>query len=699
MVARYTPALRRRVADQLVRSRSQRSGEELIEKLASTTASVPVIDRRLRELDVAARSLLALVHLSRLPRWRLGGLLELLSALQTDDGMAVVFRLFEAGLLYPELPDSGPQLSSFEDWLTRAASSGYRVFAPLKITERAASPPPELTPLVETTAAATDIREADGLEYPIRLGVLWQQVRAGPLRLTQQGSFFKKDQERLLDDPLLAGPAADEIVSVSEPGHLLVALGLALGLLSAEPGELVAADTPATLEGDWPRLLVELMAQHAALDSWDAGAGWRGLNATPSPYGSAAVLALALLRQLSTDCWAAPPVVASWLAQHHCYWRLPEETEGDETPSVSQELARWSERFLLGFAYQLRLVRAGRDQGGRWVVQLTDLGRSILGGGPLPELPQMPKTLLVQPNLEMVAYRQGLTPRLIGSLSRFAAWKTVGPACLLQLQPESVYCGLETSLTHEQILQTLQQHTVRELPPAVLQSLQTWSNKRDQVTVHAAATLLEFGDAAELEEALGRGLAATRLSERLALVAQESDIDYRQFRLAGARDYGLPPDQCAEVADDGVTLSIDLARADLLLETEVQRFAELVPMADVNGRRVYRLTPASLQRGREAGVGIRTLEEWFQQRTGTPLTPAARLLLDPSGIPPLVVRKLVVVQAPTEAVADGLMQWPASRALIRVRLGPAALVLEEDSLPALKSLLHELNVTMDVEAG
>ena len=46
-----------------------------------------------------------------------------------------------------------------------------------------------------------------------------------------------------------------------------------------------------------------------------------------------------------------------------------------------------------------------------------------------------------------------------------------------------------------------------------------------------------------------------------------------------------------------MTLSVDLARSDLLLETEVHRFAEPAT-ANLPGRRLYRLTPASLATAR-----------------------------------------------------------------------------------------------------
>ena len=60
----------------------------------------------------------------------------------------------------------------------------------------------------------------------------------------------------------------------------------------------------------------------------------------------------------------------------------------------------------------------------------------------------------------------------------------------------------------------------------------------------------------------------------LAVVANEGAVDFRHFCLTGTRDYGLPPEKCVEVDADGITLAVDLTRSDLLLEAELQRFAE-----------------------------------------------------------------------------------------------------------------------------
>ena len=257
--------------------------------------------------------------------------------------------------------------------------------------------------------------------------------------------------------------------------------------------------------------------------------------------------------------------------------------------------------------------------------------------------------------------------------------------------------ALELGESFESLRQTLEQHGTRSTPASVLDSLRPWSNKRDRITVYPTAALMEFNRPEDLDDALSRGLPAIRLSPTLAVVPSEDQIEFRHFRLAGTRDYALPPERCVTVEADGVTLSVDLARSDLMLETELPRFTEAVDRAAANGKRVVRLTPASLARARETGWTIQHLENWFAQRTGQPIPPSARLLLTGAQLaPPRLVRHLVLHLATAE-IADGLMQWPGTRGLVGERLGPTAVSIEEENLAALKERLAELGMDVGAE--
>src|SRR5262249_12936755 len=281
--------------------------------------------------------------------------------------------------------------------------------------------------------------------------------------------------------------------------------------------------------------------------------------------------------------------------------------------------------------------------------------------------------LIAQANFEILAFRQGLTPALIGTLTRFARWKSLGTACLLELSAEQVYHGLESGLSFESMRSLLQRHGIRPIPDNVLDALRTWANKRDRVVVYEHATLIEFGSPAELDAAMARGLVEFRVSERIGLVPAESTLDYRQFRLTGTRDYGSPPERCIALGDDGVTLIVEAQRADLLLDTELARIAEPANTNGDTATRTYRLTRASLRRALDSGFSITELNDWLLRRAGQPLSPAAQLLAAPDNSLDLRVERCLVLATPTPELADGLMQWQGTRDLIQRRLGPTAL--------------------------
>ena len=162
------------------------------------------------------------------------------------------------------------------------------------------------------------------------------------------------------------------------------------------------------------------------------------------------------------------------------------------------------ESILLGAAYPLGLVRAAEEEGsGRRVVQLTSLGRYALAAGPTPPpRPTFDQFLFVQPNFEMIAYRQGLTPRLVGRLSRFAWWSQIGAALELKLTRTSIELGLDGRPDARVDDRDAGRHTQRPLPAGVVDAVRTWATRRERMTYYAAATLIEFGSSAERDQAL-----------------------------------------------------------------------------------------------------------------------------------------------------------------------------------------------------
>ncbi len=683
-LAAYAEPLLRAVAGRLVRPRTQIPVEELVEKAVATLLNPPVIDRRVKELDPAARKLLALIGRSRQPRWKVGHLIALLSSLGHVEGFTPIQAALDAGLLFPEANPQAPPVADFAAWLGSAGSMAAVVFLHPAVGTRARGEDLELPDLstAEPPVGVTP-RVADGLEWPLRLAALWQQVAAGPVRLTQANHLFKRDQVRLQTDEVLSAPAADQLAPVPEAGVLSLFWAAAAGLLDRDTEELRAAAFPPEWDAGLTPVLVRLAAALPHVETWDPLAGYAptesGMTATPS----AGLLALLLLAA-SGDGWVKPADAAAWLWESHPSW-------AGGLSAAKDRGAGWVEGLLLGVCYPLQLVEAAPCDGG-WVVRLSALGRHLYANAAEPPAaPAFPQTLLVQPNAEILAYRQGLNPGLIGTLSRFARWKGIGPACTLELTPEHTYRGLESGLTLPMILQALARHSARPVPPSVADLLQRWANKRERITVYASAVLVEFPTPADLDAAVARGIVSVKLTDRIGLTADGKEPPLGQLRLIANRDYEGKPQRCVTVADDGLTLTVDAAQADLLLDAEIGRYAEPLANESHTARR-FRLTPASLRRASELGLSLADIDQWFVDRTGTALSAAGRLFLVGAKQAPPTATLQTVVRFPTPDVTDGVMQWPETRELIAERLGPTAVVVEDDQLGALRRVLAEIGV-------
>ncbi len=558
---------------------------------------------------------MALVGISRQPRWKVGHLLTMLAALDHSEGFAPVQTLLEAGLLFPELDPHNPSADDFAAWFGLAGTLNAVVFAHPGVAVRARGEDLGLPSLANPDReVGGSAHQADGFEWPLRLAAVWQQVHADAVRLTQGNTLFKRDLVRLQADPVLAAPPVDQLAPIADPGVLALLWARAAGLLGDRDGTLEADTFPPTWDGPLFALLAEFFAALPLVEPWDPLAGYSptdntlALSATPT----AGFLSLLLARE-----FVNPDAVAEWLWTHHPSWAgtIPNEAAADKG-------AGWVRGYLLGVAYPLGLVEVSGK-----LVRLSAFGRFLLFGEAEPAPPPaFPQTLLVQPNAEVLAYRQGLTPSLIASLSRFAGWKGIGPACTLELTPEQTYRGLESGLTLPMIVQTLNRHGTRPVPPGVADLLQRWASKRERITIFSSAVLVEFQTPAELDTAVSRGVVTLRLTDRIGMTADGGEPSLSHLRLIGNRDYESRPQRCLTVADDGVTLTVDTPQADLLLEAEIGQFAEPLPI-EPNGVRKFRLTPESLRRAADGGRPLADIDAWFAERSGAPLSAAGRLLL------------------------------------------------------------------------
>jgi hypothetical protein len=681
----YSEDLRRSVANKLLRPRNTWPTEELLDRAIQALDNAVLIDRRLKEMSVPAQQLLIMAARTGRATWRIQEWMWCLGFFTSAPDIEPILEMLQSGLIFPNLAADRPELKEFAHWFLEPATRSWQLFLPNEVAERARSLPLQLPKIPWQDGNPHHTMDCDGLDWPLRMGVLWQQVHQAPMRLTQSGEFFKRDLQRLQTDATLNAPLLPGVNPPVDQGILAVELARAMGILTDVEGELRAGKFPASWQGDYVAQARSHWQGMLSFDHWDPLLGYQ-VEMVPLASNLLMLSAL-LLAEIPEGNWATAKDLVNPILDHHAEWRYA-------SSRYPNKQASWLEAVFLALPVPMRFFEAAQFDGD-FVFRLSPLGREMLRlSAQVSQPTRYPQTLVVQPNSEILVYRQALTTGLIDKLTRFADWKTLGAACMMVLNAESVYRGLESGMTFDGIVQLLRQISMHEVPPNVIDSIKRWSLKRDRITVYAAATLLEFNTAEELEKALNQGLVTRKLTDRIGL-SESQDIDYKQFRLIANRDYESKPQQCIHFQEDGVRFEVDVTRSDLMLEAELTRLAE-PRISEVAEKRAWELTQASLRRAMSLGYRSSELETWFQERAGIPLSPSTRLLMVGSNGKPVQASLLVVVQVFEAIVADGLMQWPATRDLIQERIGPTAMIVKRESLEPLQGLLNSIGIPFEM---
>ncbi len=667
-----------------------------------------------RGLSDADRTALGLFGLTETRSWSLAGLRLALAALAVDAD-ATIAGLIGRGLMALEAPF---ELRSIDPAALAASETAgdVEVWAHPSLTREGRLPIVAAAPAA--AGPVSQIRESDGLEPVVRLAALWQRAGTGPLRRTLQGALYKRDRERIEEGGLLAAAGDDAPVDLPDLPALWLGLARRVGLLTIDRDD-----------DSWRAAAAEFWTENAVHLPQMLASAWLGLRtwdergeptpgSSPSP-GCLRPTVLLRLAALGPDDWTTLEALAAALDADAPGWdRAGGIDDGAATtarrgkrgagPERQPPGIRILERIVLGGAYALGLARLGEEQGSRRrAVQLTPLGRYVLAmGPPPPPRPTLDQFLFVQPNLEVIAYRQGLTPPIIGLLSRFAWWSRIGAAVELKLTQESVALGLDWGMTAGEILDALARHGQHGLPPGVKDAVERWADRRERVTFHTAATLVEFNSREERDRALEawRVDAPTRrpfepVADRFVLAEDARDVPTARISTTASRDYRLPPERCVAVEADGVTLTLEPALSDLLAEAELSRFADEEPAASGRpaARRRFVVSAESLRRGLEAGLTFGLLAHWFRRRVGQDVPPAIRLMLRPAT--PLdpdagawSARRLLVLSSPSAEMLDGVIQHPDTRDLLGERLGPTTVVVPETNVDALRERLRRFGV-------
>ena len=677
-----------------------------------------------------SRLALSLFAVTETSVWPFSSLCQALTTLGVEP-RSVILALLDRGLI---ALDTDPDPRPIEDFASRIEQGppdalDLRVHPSVPQAVRVIRPEGKLMPVRGTVSR---IRESDALEPTLRLGAVWQRLGIEPLRQTQQGTLYKRDLERIEGDPVLSGAMSDALEPLPGISALWLALACRVGLIRRDAsGERLEAVGPEY----WTENAVHLPQMIAT--SWLGLANLVGMGTQPircpedgPPLPFLRPVLLLWLACLADEEWVALDDLAEHLRVQNPGWDRPAVRPDGETslppgrrgstargkPTALASAGSRGERvlraLLLGAGYAMGLIRTGIESGsGRTVVQLTAQGRYVLALGPPPPPPTpFEHFLFVQPNLEIIAYRQGLTPQLVGRLSRFAWWTKIGAAMELKLTQESVVLGLEGGLSPEQMIET--SGPAQPASPAAAGRRRGRAvgqparadhvlpgRNPDRVRLSRGARPGFRGMGRQRSPDVHPGRRPVPAGREPATHSDRPDPDQRLPRLSPSsgevRCHRVrrhhPGARPEPVGPAGRCRTLPVRRRSA-------RSAGPGSGAGAGVRR-YVVSPASLARAAELGITSAQIADWFLRRTGEPPSPAIRLLLRSFSSTPtnLTARRILVLTTPTPEIADGLLQHPTTCGLLADRLGPTAIAVPEDHLEALEQVVKDLGLKFQVD--
>jgi hypothetical protein len=256
--------------------------------------------------------------------------------------------------------------------------------------------------------------------------------------------------------------------------------------------------------------------------------------------------------------------LAEWRAKLRNKWQANERS--------------WIEAALKTWVYFLGLVELALDEESISGFRLTQLGRAVLH----PEMTASPQDVsapvndeisawVVQPNFDVVAYLEQISASQLAFLERFAEREQANQhTALFHLTRHSVYRGLESGVTLNDLLQGLEHGAKTEIPQNVRTEIHEWAALREQITLYHRARLLEFPDEHTLTTACQqKRLHGKVIGDRfLLLTGKVSKIEY-----PGRKNYALALPPCLSITEQG-RIRIQSNYHDLWIAAQLDQWAE-----------------------------------------------------------------------------------------------------------------------------
>lgn len=345
----------------------------------------------------------------------------------------------------------------------------------------------------------------------------------------------------------------------------------------------------------------------------------------------------------------------------------------------------WIDAALKTWGYFLGMVELALDDDSIIGFRLTSLGREVLH----PELTTKHQdsaahpnfegaAWVVQPNFEVIAYLDRISAIQLAFLERFAERHQVNQhTALFRLNQNSVYRGLESGSTLDELLQGLERGADAGLPQNVVVELREWAALREKITLYHRASLLEFSDEKALQAACQAGLMGIVVGERYLIL--EEVTSKSEFQ---RRDYALALPSCLTISEQG-KVRIQAGYSDLWIAAQLDQWAE--PVSDG-----WQLTAESIATALRSGKRLADLLNLLTSRSKKSIPKLLRVALHTWSGENLNVELdgVLLLRCRDDEVFQALAASQQLRPYLKGRLDRNILLINKEDFEKVTNILH-----------
>jgi hypothetical protein len=347
----------------------------------------------------------------------------------------------------------------------------------------------------------------------------------------------------------------------------------------------------------------------------------------------------------------------------------------------------WAANALWVTLWSLGLVERGHsdNKAAKPCFRLTELGRLVFGAPDIEIPEQSPQTpcLTVQPNNEVIAYLNEADARQICMLARFAnRSSTGGQVQKLTLSRESVYRGLESGLSAEEIQSFLTDNSKTPVPDNVQKSLWEWSGKRESLVLRTGISLAIAPPQTELP----KQHTARQVGDSFYLLRSLTPVPAaKAFPNWTIQNHATSLAKVWTVTERGEfeTVghdSVSHARLSLLAEQSKQG---------------WHITERSIGAAKNQGLTGDQMLSWFAAHLTHAMPPLLETALRSwTGRTSAYVGEIPLLQVTRPQARDAILTSPAFRPLIAGHIPPDWFLIQPGHLADVKRLLRELGITL-----